>query len=136
MRIVVCVKEVLDPNAVNNYVLAGNLKIAADGRTLDVPAMPRLINAYDEQAMEAALRLRDAGADCRITAVSIGRDLKDPLKHCAALGADEIVAIARRESVDLIVMGSRGLSPVRELLLGSVSEKVIRHAHCAVTVVR
>ncbi len=50
--------------------------------------------------------------------------------------ADEIVAIARREAADLIVMGSRGLSPVRELLLGSVSEKVIRHAHCAVTVVR
>ena len=93
MRIVVCIKEVLDPAAVNNYVLAGNLKIAADGRTLDVPAIPRLINAYDEQALEAVLRLRDAGADCRITAVSIGRELQDPLKHCAALGADEIVAI-------------------------------------------
>ena len=93
MRIVVCIKEVLDPAAVNNYVLAGNLKIAGDGKTLDVSAIPRLINAYDEQAMEAALRLRDAGADCRNTAVSNGRDLHDPLKHCAALGADEIVAI-------------------------------------------
>ena len=50
--------------------------------------------------------------------------------------AEEIVALARRERASLIVMGSRGLSPVRELLLGSVSEKVIRHAHCAVTVVR
>jgi len=93
MRIVVCIKEVLDPSAVNNYALAGSLKIAADGRTVDVPGIPRLINAYDEQALEAALRLRDAGADCRITAVSIGRELQDPLKHCAALGADEIVAI-------------------------------------------
>jgi nucleotide-binding universal stress UspA family protein len=50
--------------------------------------------------------------------------------------ADEIVALARKHAVNLIVMGSRGLSPVREILLGSVSEKVIRHAHCAVTVVR
>lgn len=50
--------------------------------------------------------------------------------------ADEIVALARREGANLIVMGSRGLSPVRELLLGSVSEKVLRHAHCAVTIVR
>ena len=50
--------------------------------------------------------------------------------------AEEIVALARRERASLIVMGSRGLSPVRELLLGSVSEKVIRHADCAVTVVR
>lgn len=93
MRIVVCVKEVLDPNAVNNYVLAGNLKFAADGKTPEVAAVPRLINGFDEQAMEAALRLRDAGVDCKIVAVSIGQDLKDLLKHCAALGADEIVSI-------------------------------------------
>jgi electron transfer flavoprotein beta subunit len=93
MRIVVCVKEVLDPSAVNNYALAGKLKMAADGKTPDVAAVPRLINGFDEQAMEAALRLRDAGVDCKITAVSIGGDLKDLLKHCAALGADEIVAI-------------------------------------------
>ena len=93
MRIVVCVKEVLDPSAVNNYALAGKLKMAADGKTPDVAAVPRLINGFDEQAMEAALRLRDAGVDCKIVAVSIGSDLKDLLKHCAALGADEIVAI-------------------------------------------
>ena len=54
MRIVVCVKEVLDPNAVNNYALAGKLTIGADGRTPEVAAVPRLINGYDEQAMEAA----------------------------------------------------------------------------------
>ncbi|MCK0508166.1 electron transfer flavoprotein subunit beta/FixA family protein [Aromatoleum anaerobium] len=93
MRIVVCVKEVLDPAAVNNYALAGNLKIAADGRTPDVAAIPRLINGYDEQAMEAAMRIRDQGVNCTITAVSIGSDQKTLLKHCAALGADEIVAI-------------------------------------------
>jgi electron transfer flavoprotein beta subunit len=93
MRIVVCVKEVLDPNAVNNYALAGKLTIGADGRTPEVAAVPRLINGYDEQAMEAALRIRDAGADCRIVAVSIGGDAKNVLKHCASLGADEIVAI-------------------------------------------
>lgn len=94
MRIVVCVKEVLDPNAVNNYALAGKLTIGADGRTPEVAAVPRLINGYDEQAMEAALRIRDTGVDCRIVAVSIGTDAKAVLKHCAALGADEIVAIA------------------------------------------
>lgn len=93
MRIVVCVKEVLDPNAVNNYVLAGKLTFAADGKTPEAAAVPRLINGFDEQAMEAALRIKDAGVDCQIVAVSIGTDLKDLLKHCAALGADEIVAI-------------------------------------------
>jgi electron transfer flavoprotein beta subunit len=93
MRIVVCVKEVLDPDAVNNYALAGNLNIGADGKTLEVAAIPQLINGFDEQAMEAALRIRDAGAECSITAVSIGPDQKALLKQCAALGADETVAI-------------------------------------------
>ena len=93
MRIVVCVKEVLDPNAVNNLALAGRLKVAADGRTLEVAAVPRLINGYDEQGMELALRLRDAGVSCRIVAVSIGPEPQAVLRHCAALGADEIVAI-------------------------------------------
>lgn len=93
MRIVVCVKEVLDPAAVNNYALAGGLKMGADGRTPEVAAIPRLINGYDEQAVEAALRLRDDGLDCRITALTIGTDAQAMLKHCAALGVDEIVAI-------------------------------------------
>ena len=93
MRIVVCVKEVLDPNAVNNLALAGKLKVGADGRTLEVSAVPRLINGYDEQGMEVALRIRDAGVACTIVAVSIGADLQAVLRHCAALGADEVVAI-------------------------------------------
>ena len=93
MRIIVCVKEVLDPDAVNNYILAGNLKIGADGKTLEVAAVPRLMNGFDEQAMEAALKIRDSGVDCTITAISIGQDLKDLLKHCAALGANETVSI-------------------------------------------
>ena len=33
MRIVVCVKEVLDPSAINTYALVGKLKMAADGKT-------------------------------------------------------------------------------------------------------
>ncbi len=103
MRIVVCVKEVLDPDAVNNYALAGNLNIGADGKTLEVSAIPRLINGFDEQAMEAAMRIRDAGADCSITAVSIGSDQKALLKQCAALGADEIVSI----SADLSTLDSQ-----------------------------
>ncbi|MDY0066773.1 MAG: electron transfer flavoprotein subunit beta/FixA family protein [Steroidobacteraceae bacterium] len=93
MRIVVCVKEVLDPSAVNNLALAGRLKIGADGRTLDVAAVPRLINGYDEQALEVALRVRDAGVACKIVAVSVGGDQQAVLRQCAALGADEIVAI-------------------------------------------
>ena len=93
MRIVVCAKEVLDPDAVNSYALAGRLEIGEDGRTLTQAAIPKLINAYDEQAIEAALRLRDAGAECTICAVSAGAQPANILRHAAALGADEIAAI-------------------------------------------
>jgi nucleotide-binding universal stress UspA family protein len=48
----------------------------------------------------------------------------------------EIVALAEEFGADLIVMGSRGLGGVRRALMGSVSDSVVRHAHCPVLVVR
>ena len=42
----------------------------------------------------------------------------------------EIVALAEELQADLIVMGSRGLGGVRRALMGSVSDSVVRHAHC------
>jgi electron transfer flavoprotein beta subunit len=94
MRIVVCAKEVLDPDAVNNYAIEGRLVIGEDGKTLTQSTIPRLMNAYDEQAIEVALRLRDGGVACTIGVVSVGADPTELLKHAAALGADEVVHIA------------------------------------------
>jgi nucleotide-binding universal stress UspA family protein len=48
----------------------------------------------------------------------------------------EIVALAEELGADLIVMGCRGLGGVRRALMGSVSDSVVRHAHCPVLVVR
>lgn len=93
VKIVVCAKQVLDPDAVNNYALVGGLHIGEDGKSLTQSTIPRLMNAYDEQAIEAALRLRDGGADVNLAVVSLGLDVDDILKHAAALGADEVVRI-------------------------------------------
>jgi len=50
--------------------------------------------------------------------------------------AQIIIEIANRQNYDLIIMGSRGMSAFKELLLGSVSLKVMHHASCPVMVVR
>jgi nucleotide-binding universal stress UspA family protein len=50
--------------------------------------------------------------------------------------AREIVHLAEEIGVGLIVMGSRGRGGLRRALMGSVSESVVRHAHCPVMVVR
>lgn len=49
---------------------------------------------------------------------------------------EQIVALAEEIGAGLIVMGSRGLGGLRRLLMGSVSDSVVRHAHCPVLVVR
>ena len=50
--------------------------------------------------------------------------------------AQVIIDIANKNNYDLIIMGSRGMSAFKELLLGSVSFKVMHHARCPVMVVR
>jgi nucleotide-binding universal stress UspA family protein len=49
---------------------------------------------------------------------------------------EQIVALAEEIGAGLIVMGSRGLGGLRRLLMGSVSDSVVRHAHCPVLIVR
>src|SRR5688572_11616992 len=48
----------------------------------------------------------------------------------------EIIRTARTENVDLIVMGTHGRTGLKHVLLGSVAEKVVRKAPCAVLTVR
>ena len=47
-----------------------------------------------------------------------------------------IVHYAERENIDLIVVGTRGRSGFKRLLLGSTASGIVTHAHCPVMVVR
>jgi nucleotide-binding universal stress UspA family protein len=50
--------------------------------------------------------------------------------------AEEIMEVAAKHQADLIVMGAKGLDALSRFLLGSVSTRVVQHAHCSVLVVR
>ena len=56
--------------------------------------------------------------------------------HKAGRPDAEIVALAEEIGAGLIVMGARGVGGIRRALTGSVSNSVLRHAHCPVMVVR
>jgi nucleotide-binding universal stress UspA family protein len=77
------------------------------------------------------------------------RILKDAVKKAEAAGvrevegilvkgypSEEILRCLEADHADLVVMGSRGRSPVGRLLLGSVSDAVVHHAHVDVLIVR
>lgn len=61
-----------------------------------------------------------------------------PVRHQVLKGVAHAVIIeaASKAKADLIVMGSEGRSGVNRFLVGSVAERVFRHAHCPVLIVR
>ena len=50
--------------------------------------------------------------------------------------AECILAAAREYKPDIIALGSRGLTGIKSLLLGSVAERVTRYANCSVLIGR
>jgi nucleotide-binding universal stress UspA family protein len=49
---------------------------------------------------------------------------------------EEIVLMANDPEVDLVIIGSKGCSAIKRLLLGSTAERVVEHARCPVLVVK
>lgn len=50
--------------------------------------------------------------------------------------ASTILDYNKKEKFDLVIMGSRGLGKFKELILGSVSSKIVHHSTCAVLLIR
>lgn len=89
LNIIVCVKVVIDPEAP-----ASTFKIDPEGRrVVPGPGVPPVLNPYDENALEAALRIKDRQPG-RITVISAGKSVpKAVIRKCLAVGADELVII-------------------------------------------
>jgi nucleotide-binding universal stress UspA family protein len=77
-----------------------------------------------EMLEQQAKRIEQSGGTIKETHLREGR------------AEEEIVEVAEELGAGLIVMGSRGQGRLRRALMGSVSDAVVRHAHCPVTIVR
>jgi len=81
-----------------------------------------------EERAEALARLREMAADIQARTPS----MKPEIHVSEGVPAREILCFAEKQGVDLIVMGTHGLTGIVRLLFGSVAEKVVRRAHCPV----
>jgi nucleotide-binding universal stress UspA family protein len=95
---------------------------------LDPDLRRRMQESAEEEAKarldEQVRRVREAGGEVAEAHARLGRpDV-------------EIVELAEELGASLIVIGSRGLGPLRSALMGSVSHSVVHHARCPVMVVR
>jgi electron transfer flavoprotein beta subunit len=90
MHLVVCVKQVPNPEAAFSM-----LKVDEHAKKV-IPAsgLQLVMSPFDEQAVEAALRVRENIGQTRITAISVGPDsARNVLKHALAMGADEALLV-------------------------------------------
>ena len=95
------------------------------------PAYDFELPEYEKMLHEDAIKkLRDLQDDVRSPTVTV----RTVVGHGAA--ADEIVILAEAEHADLIVIATHGATGLRHFVFGSVAEKVVRTAKCAVLVVK
>jgi electron transfer flavoprotein beta subunit len=96
MNIIVCVKQVIDPEAPPS-----SFKIdAAANKVVPPSGMPPVISTFDEYAVEAALRVKEK-AGGKITAISLGVNmLRDVVKKPLSMGVDDLVLLEDPAFVD------------------------------------
>jgi electron transfer flavoprotein beta subunit len=96
MNTIVCVKQVLDPEA-----SPGSFKIDSVTNNVMPPyGVPPVLSPFDEQAVEAALRIKDINGG-KITIISLGVNLlRDVVKKPISMGADELILLEDPAFVD------------------------------------
>ena len=89
VEIIVCVKQVLDPE-----IPASSFRIDPEARrAVASPGIPPVVNGFDENAVEAALRIKEAVGG-NITVLSLGSEFAmDVMKKPLSMGADQLVLV-------------------------------------------
>lgn len=89
MKIIVCVKQVIDPEAPPS-----SFSVDAATRTAQMRGASPVIDPFGEYAVEAALKLKDAGAAGEVIVVTLGNNLqRDVVKKPLAMGANGLILL-------------------------------------------
>lgn len=93
MKIVVCLKRVPDT--------ASRIKIGGDGTSIDQSGLKYIVSPYDEFAIEAALRLKEAAGEGEVVALCYGEAAAaEQLRSALAMGADSAVLLEGEPTMD------------------------------------
>ncbi len=88
MRIIVCVKQVPDTT---------EIRINPETGTLIRDGVPSILNPDDANALEQALRIKDARPDTEVVVITMGPpQAKEMLQECLAMGADDAILLSDR----------------------------------------
>ncbi len=119
LMLIYVIEEIKQGGAIGLQAKYGNVRLVEGFRKSREKAASKWMNTIKSSAEEKGVRLKN-----------------EVLAEEGTSTAEIIVNYAKNKNVDLIVMGSRGLSKFKQLLFGSVTNAVMIYSHCPVLVVR
>ena len=103
LNIIVCAKQVMDPET---PMSAFNVDEAAK-RVVPAQGIPPVVNGFCENAVEAALKIKEAVGDATITVISVGNDfVMDVMKKPLSMGADQMILVQDPATETLDALGT------------------------------
>ena len=114
------------------YVISSNIRYEYDGSYLTssvLGSFKDILNIATDKGQKVLDKVKE---------MSYGKGTKVETEVVVALDSvvKEIVNYAEKQNVDLIVIGTRGMSGIKRMLLGSTASGVVTYSHCPVLVVR
>ena len=93
MKVLVAVKRVVDYNV--------RIRVKSDGSGVDIDNVVMSMNPFDENGLEEALQMKQAGIASEVIAVSVGGEKsQDTLRSALAMGADRAILIKTEDTLE------------------------------------
>ena len=114
------------------HVISSNIRYEYNGDSL-TPVFSGPLKEIVSMAMEKGQKYVD---EVKEMASSKTLNVRTDVLLAVTSVVKEVVEYAEKQNVDLIVLGTRGMSGFKRMLLGSTASGVIKYSHCPVLVVK